>query len=96
MSDRPLQNFMDIRDCAFGVADTCGGSTFQERDQLCVLTTHSNTLLSLPGKVYSKVLERRVRLVFDPQIQEEQCCFHPVLGKLNQLYILKRVLEGAW
>ena len=29
------------------------------------------TLLSLPGKVYSKVLERRVRPIVEPQIEEE-------------------------
>ncbi|KAK3563106.1 hypothetical protein QTP86_016342 [Hemibagrus guttatus] len=33
------------------------------------------TLLSLPGKVYSRVLERRVRPLVEPWIQEEQCGF---------------------
>ncbi|KAI3369681.1 hypothetical protein L3Q82_024524 [Scortum barcoo] len=31
------------------------------------------TLLSLPGKVYARVLERRIRPIVDPRIQEEQC-----------------------
>ena len=35
------------------------------------------TLLSLPGKVYSKVLKRRVRQIVEPQIEEEQCGFRP-------------------
>ncbi|KAK3521856.1 hypothetical protein QTP70_018587 [Hemibagrus guttatus] len=54
------------------------------------------TLLSLPGKVYSRVLERRVRLLVEPRIQEEQCGFRPSCGTLDQLYTLHRVLEGLW
>ncbi|KAK3561045.1 hypothetical protein QTP86_026393, partial [Hemibagrus guttatus] len=54
------------------------------------------TLLSLPGKVYSRVLERRVRPLVEPRIQEEQCGFRPSHGTLDQLYTLHRVLEGSW
>ncbi|KAK3547897.1 hypothetical protein QTP70_000353 [Hemibagrus guttatus] len=55
-----------------------------------------STLLSLPGKVYSRVLERRVRPLIEPRIQEEQCGFRPSHGTLDQLYTLHRVLEGSW
>uniref|UniRef100_A0A8C6M635 Reverse transcriptase domain-containing protein n=1 Tax=Nothobranchius furzeri TaxID=105023 RepID=A0A8C6M635_NOTFU len=54
------------------------------------------TLLSLPGKVYSKVLERRVRSIVESQIEEEQCGFRPGCGTVDQLYTLARVMEGAW
>ncbi|KAI3356425.1 hypothetical protein L3Q82_017644 [Scortum barcoo] len=54
------------------------------------------TLLSLPGKVYARVLERRIRPIVDPRIQEEQCGFRPGRGTLDQLYTLRRVLEGLW
>ena len=54
------------------------------------------TLLSLPGKVYSRVLERRIRPIVEPRIQEEQCGFRPGRGTLDQLYTLHRVLEGSW
>ncbi|KAK3556451.1 hypothetical protein QTP70_008265 [Hemibagrus guttatus] len=54
------------------------------------------TLLSLPGKVYSRVLERRVRPLVEPWIQEEQCGFRPSRGTLDQLYTLHRVLKGSW
>ncbi|TWW77644.1 hypothetical protein D4764_12G0010340 [Takifugu flavidus] len=54
------------------------------------------TLLSLPGKVYSGVLERRVRRIVEPQIQEEKCGFRPGCGTVDQLYSLSRVFEGAW
>ncbi|KAI3354168.1 hypothetical protein L3Q82_018704, partial [Scortum barcoo] len=48
------------------------------------------------GKVYARVLERRIRPIVDPRIQEEQCGFRPGRGTLDQLYTLHRVLEGLW
>ncbi|KAL7836057.1 hypothetical protein SRHO_G00284040 [Serrasalmus rhombeus] len=54
------------------------------------------TLLSLPGKVYAGVLEKRVRLIVEPRIQEEQCGFRPGRGTLDQLFTLSRILEGSW
>uniref|UniRef100_A0A8C6KS35 Reverse transcriptase domain-containing protein n=1 Tax=Nothobranchius furzeri TaxID=105023 RepID=A0A8C6KS35_NOTFU len=53
------------------------------------------TLLSLPGKVYSKVLKRRVRLIVESQIEEEQCGLRPGRGTVDQLYTLARAMEGA-
>ncbi|GAA6099877.1 uncharacterized protein LOC114443009 [Tachysurus ichikawai] len=55
-----------------------------------------NTLLSLPGKVYARVLERRIRPIVEPRIQEEQCGFRPGRGTLDHLYTLTRLLEGSW
>ncbi|MDF4367286.1 reverse transcriptase domain-containing protein, partial [Vibrio parahaemolyticus] len=52
--------------------------------------------LSLPGKVYSRVLEKRVQSIVEPQIEEEQCGFCPGRGTVDQLFTLARVLEGAW
>ncbi|KAI3366683.1 hypothetical protein L3Q82_009358 [Scortum barcoo] len=50
--------------------------------------TEGITLLSLPGKVYARVLERRIRPIVDrPWIQEEQCGFRPGRGTLDQLSI---------
>ena len=48
----------------------------------------------LPRRVYSRVLERRIRQIVEPRIQEEQCGFRPGRGTLDQL--LRRVLEGSW
>ncbi|KAI3355655.1 hypothetical protein L3Q82_004247 [Scortum barcoo] len=60
------------------------------------LTRLCNIAWSLPGKVYARVLERRIRPIVDPRIQEEQCGFRPGRGTLDQLYTLHRVLEGLW
>ncbi|KAK3565056.1 hypothetical protein QTP86_032481, partial [Hemibagrus guttatus] len=69
---------------------------FKKGDRRVCSNYRGITLLSLPGKVYSRVLDRRVRLLFEPQIQEEQCGFRPSRGTLDQLYTLQRVLEGSW
>ncbi|KAK3525020.1 hypothetical protein QTP86_013357 [Hemibagrus guttatus] len=69
---------------------------FKKGDRRLCSNYRGITLLSLPGKVYSRVLERRVRPLVKPRIQEEQCGFRPSRGTLDQLYTLHRVLEGSW
>lgn len=48
--------------------------------------------ISLPGKVYARVLERRVQTLVAPQIQEKQCGFSPGHGKTDQLFTLKMIM----
>uniref|UniRef100_A0A8C6KY55 Reverse transcriptase domain-containing protein n=1 Tax=Nothobranchius furzeri TaxID=105023 RepID=A0A8C6KY55_NOTFU len=69
---------------------------FKKGDRRVCSNYRGITLLSLPGKVYSGVLERRVHRIVEPQIQEEQCGFRPGRGTLDQLYTLRGILEGAW
>lgn len=51
------------------------------------------TLLSLPGKVHSRMLEKKVRLMVKPQIQREPCIFYLSHGSLDQLLTLFRILS---
>ncbi|KAK3527104.1 hypothetical protein QTP86_010820 [Hemibagrus guttatus] len=69
---------------------------FRKGDRRVCSNYRGITLLSLPGKVYSRVLERRVQPLVKPWIQEEQCGFRPGRGTLDQLYTLHRVFEGLW
>ncbi|TWW64974.1 hypothetical protein D4764_22G0006210 [Takifugu flavidus] len=69
---------------------------FKKGDRRVCSNYRGITLLSLPGKVYSGVLERRVRRIVEPRIQEEHCGFRPGCGTVDQLYTLSRVFEGAW
>ncbi|KAK3551056.1 hypothetical protein QTP70_011498 [Hemibagrus guttatus] len=69
---------------------------FKKGDRSVCSNYRGITLLSLPWKVYSRVLERRVRPLVEPRIQEEQCGFRPSRGTLDQLYTLHRLLEGSW
>ncbi len=78
------------------MADRGGGPSLQEGGPEGVFQLQGITLLSLPGKVYARVLERRIRPIVEPRIQEEQCGFRPGGGTLDQLYTLSRMLEGSW
>ena len=62
----PLQHCVDIEDCAFGVTDGGGGTWYQEHILVPedVFQLLGITLFSLPRKIYSWVLERRVQLLF--------------------------------
>ena len=85
MDDTSLQHCVEVGDSAYGVADRGGGSPLQKGDQRGCANYRGITLLSLPGKVYSKVLERRVRPIV-----------RPGRGTTDQLFTLARILEGAW
>uniref|UniRef100_A0A3Q0SVJ2 X-ray repair complementing defective repair in Chinese hamster cells 3 n=1 Tax=Amphilophus citrinellus TaxID=61819 RepID=A0A3Q0SVJ2_AMPCI len=69
---------------------------FKKGDRRVCFNFWGITLLSLPSKVYARVLERRVRPLVEPQIQEEQCGFCPCHGTLDQLFILSRIFGCAW
>ena len=58
---------------------------FKKGDRRVCSNYRGITLLSHPGKVYSGVLERRVRRIVEPRIQEEQCGFRPGRGTVDQL-----------
>ncbi|KAK3543834.1 hypothetical protein QTP70_030081 [Hemibagrus guttatus] len=90
-----VQQLLGGKDSASGLGDR-GGDPSKKGDRRVCSNYRGITLLSLPGKVYSRVLERRVRPLVKPQIQEEQCGFRPSRGTLDQLYTLHRLLEGSW
>ncbi|KAI3361708.1 hypothetical protein L3Q82_002066 [Scortum barcoo] len=60
----------------------------------CVPTTEGSHFSASPGRSNARVLERRIRPIVDPRIQEEQCGFRPGRGTVDQLYTLRRVLRG--
>jgi len=69
---------------------------FKKEDLRVCSNYRGITLLSLPGKVYAPVLERRFRLFAEPQIQDKQCGFRPSRGTVDQLFTLARLLAGSW
>ncbi|KAI3368244.1 hypothetical protein L3Q82_007964 [Scortum barcoo] len=62
----------------------------------CVPTTGDHTSQPPREGLYARVLERRIRPIVEPLIHKEQCGFRPSRGTLDQLYTLRRVLEGLW
>jgi len=68
---------------------------FKKGDRRVCSNYRGITLLSLPGKDYSRVLERRLQPIVEPQLQEEQCRFRPGRGTVDQLFTLAGLLEFA-
>lgn len=54
-----------------------------------------HSFLIFPGEVNSRVLEKQVQLLVEPQNQEEQCSFCPSGGTLDNFYPLTKVLDRA-
>lgn len=69
---------------------------FKKGDQRDCSNYRGITLLSLPGKVYARVLERRCRQIVESKIQDSQCGFRAGRGTTDQLFTLRQVYEKAW
>ena len=96
MVDMTLQHRVDIGAVPLDWQTGVVVPLFKKGDRRVCSNYRGITLLSLPGKVYSKVLERRVHRIVEPRIQEEQCGFRPGCGTVDQLYTPCRILEVAW
>ncbi|KAI3357902.1 hypothetical protein L3Q82_016278, partial [Scortum barcoo] len=98
LADTPLQHCMDVGDSVSGVAKAgVVVPLFKKGDRRVCSNYRGITLLSLPGKVYARVLERRIRPIVDPLDSGGTMRFSsPGCGTLDQLYTLRRVLEGLW
>jgi len=66
---------------------------FEKGDRRVCYNFWGIALVSLPRKVYSSVLERRLRLI-EPQLQEEQCGFRPGRGTMDQVFTLAGLFWG--
>lgn len=77
---------MHIWDSACRLTDWGSGQSFLKRDTGgCVPTRREIKLLSLSGKVYSRILEGRVCRELETQILWEQCGFNPDRKTKDQL-----------
>ena len=54
------------------------------------------SLLSLPGKVYEKCLEKRYNEIVESQLPDAQCGFHPGRSTMDQIFALQQVFEKSW
>ena len=54
------------------------------------------TLLSLPGKVYAKILEKRCRPIVESRLHDEQCGFRAGRSTTDQIFTLHQLLEKSW
>ena len=54
------------------------------------------SLMSHTGKLYERILERRLRNFVEHTLMEEQCGFRPGRGTVDQISGLKLLLEKSW
>lgn len=54
------------------------------------------SLLSHAGKIYERVLERRLRVIVEEKIGEWQHGFRPGRGTIDLVFALKMLLEKSW
>ncbi len=52
------------------------------------------SLLSIPGKVYGRLLTERLKEVTDGKVSEDQGRFRKGRGCVNQIFAMKRLVEG--
>ncbi|CAF3333272.1 unnamed protein product [Rotaria sp. Silwood2] len=69
---------------------------FKKGDQRECSNYRGITLLSLPGKVFARVLERRCRQIVEPQLQENQCGFRAGRSTIDQIFTLQQIIEKSW
>lgn len=51
------------------------------------------SLLSVPGKIYAGVLERKLRSIVEKQLDDSQCGFRPLRGCQDQIFSLRQISE---
>ena len=54
------------------------------------------SLISVPGKVYAKCLEKKCREIVDPKLTDAQCGFCPGRSTMDQIFALQQIFEKSW
>ena len=54
------------------------------------------SLLSLPGKVYTKCLETKCREIVESKLEDGQCSFRSACSTTDQIFALKQIFEKSW
>ena len=63
--------------------------TFKKGDRKQCINYRGISLLSLPGKVYAKCLERKCREIVESKLEDGQCGFRPGRSTADQIFTLK-------
>ena len=76
--------------------ERCGSdSIIQQNDHLVCDNYHGISLLSIPGKILANVLLGWLRPVIEPSLLEQQCGFRPQRETIDQIWVLRQVIEKA-
>ena len=67
---------------------------FKKGDRKQCTNYREISLLSLPGKVYAKCLQRKCREIVDSKPEDGQCDFRP--GRSTMIFTPKQIFEKSW
>ena len=70
--------------------------TFKKGDRKQCTNYRRISLLSLPGKVYAKCLERKCREIVESKLEDGQYGFRPGRSTTDQIFTLKQIFEKSW
>ena len=54
------------------------------------------SLISVPGKIYAKCLEKKCREIIEPKLTDAQGGFYPGRSTINQIFALQQIFEKLW
>ena len=69
---------------------------FKKGDRKQCTNYRGISLLSLPGKVYAKCLERKCREIVESKLEDGQCGYRPGRITTDQIFTLKQIFEKSW
>ena len=69
---------------------------FKKGDRKQCTNYRGISLLSLPGKVYAKCLERKCREIVESKLKNGQCGFCSGRSTTDQIFTLKQIFEKSW
>ena len=68
---------------------------FKKKDRKQCDNYRGISLLSVPGKVLALILLERLQAIIDPQLMEAQCGFRRGRGTVDQIWVMRQVVEKA-
>ena len=69
---------------------------FKKGDRQKCTNYRGISLLSLPGKVYAKCLERKCQEIVESKLEDGQCGFRLGCSTTDQILTLKQIFEKSW
>ena len=69
---------------------------FKKEDRKQCTNYRGISLLSLPGKVYARCLEKKCREIVESKLEDGQRGFRPGRSTTDQIFILKQIFEKYW
>ena len=67
----------------------------KKKDKRKCTNYRSIFLISVPGKVYAKCLEKKCREIVEPKLTNAQCGFRPGRNTMDQIFALQQIFEKS-